>query len=86
MFKQDGYENSRNSTQSSCLNLSIRKHSKFSGSKISLIGIPVYITFLFVALDGEDKTLKNPSNRPCVLPVRALVSFFMPFLILSSLK
>ena len=49
--------------------------------------INVYeITFLLVAFEGDDKTLKNPSKRPCVLPVRALASFFTPFLILSSLK
>lgn len=42
-------------------------------------------TFLFVVDEGES-TLKNPSSLPCVLPLRAFDSFFMPLRIRSSLK
>lgn len=33
-----------------------------------------------------DKTLKNPSNLPCVVPLLAFKSFLQPFLTLSSLN
>lgn len=40
-------------------------------------------TFLLF-VDG--RTVKKESNRPCVVPVRALASFFVPFRTRSSLN
>lgn len=41
---------------------------------------------LLVELVGDGRTLKKESSRPCVVVLRALVSFLHPLRILSSAK